>query len=134
MTQTGASSDSGVKRPKIHAAKRMKEIMTEYYLEALGARASGKLVAWITSGGPVEPLLALDIIPIYPKNHSAMIGASKMGAEFCSKAEAMGFSQDLCSYARADIACSRSGGGPIGGLPPPDLLVCCNNICSTVIK
>jgi len=120
--------------PKTESAKRMKAIMTEYYLDAFSARDSGKMIAWITSGGPVEPLLAMDIIPIYPENHSAMIGASKMGSEFCAQAEQMGYPADLCSYARADIACSRTGGGPIGGLPQPDMLICCNNICSTVIK
>jgi benzoyl-CoA reductase/2-hydroxyglutaryl-CoA dehydratase subunit BcrC/BadD/HgdB len=40
----------------------------------------------------------------------------------------------LCSYARADIACSTVDGGPIGGLPRPDMLICCNNICGTVLK
>jgi benzoyl-CoA reductase/2-hydroxyglutaryl-CoA dehydratase subunit BcrC/BadD/HgdB len=25
-------------------------------------------------------------------------------------------------------------GGPIGGLPKPDMLICCNNICGTVLK
>jgi benzoyl-CoA reductase/2-hydroxyglutaryl-CoA dehydratase subunit BcrC/BadD/HgdB len=134
MTQTGASSGHGGGSRKTRAAKRMKEIMTEYYLEAMSAGDSGKTVAWITSGGPVEPLLAMDVIPIYPENHSAMIGASKIGADFCAQAEALGFPRDLCSYARADIACSRSGGGPIGGLPRPDMLICCTNICSTVLK
>ena len=46
----------------------------------------------------------------------------------------MGYSRDLCSYARSDIACSTVNGGPIGGLPDPDMLVCCNNICGTVLK
>jgi benzoyl-CoA reductase/2-hydroxyglutaryl-CoA dehydratase subunit BcrC/BadD/HgdB len=46
----------------------------------------------------------------------------------------MGYSNDLCSYAKADIACAVHGGGPIGGLPKPDMLVCCNNICGTVLK
>jgi benzoyl-CoA reductase/2-hydroxyglutaryl-CoA dehydratase subunit BcrC/BadD/HgdB len=46
----------------------------------------------------------------------------------------MGYSSDLCSYARADIACAPINGGPIGGLPRPDMLVCCNNICGTVMK
>jgi benzoyl-CoA reductase/2-hydroxyglutaryl-CoA dehydratase subunit BcrC/BadD/HgdB len=46
----------------------------------------------------------------------------------------MGYSSDLCSYARADIACAPINGGPIGGLPRPDMLVCCNNICGTVLK
>jgi len=114
--------------------KRMKDIMTTYYMEAKTARITRKKVAWITSGGPVEPLIAMDIIPVYPENHGAMIGASKMGTDLCEKAEAMGYSRDLCSYARSDISCSTINGGPIGGLPRPDMLVCCNNICGTVMK
>ena len=119
---------------KIKAVGRMKEIMTNYYIEAKTARDQGKKVAWITSGGPVEPLIAMDVIPVYPENHGAMIGASKMGEDLCEKAEDMGYSRDLCSYARSDIACSTVNGGPIGGLPAPDMLVCCNNICGTVLK
>jgi len=114
--------------------KNMKEIMTVYYLEAKSARISGRKIAWITSGGPVEPLIAMDVIPVYPENHGAMIGASKMGVGLCETAEGMGYSPDLCSYARSDIACANVNGGPIGGLPRPDMLVCCNNICGTVLK
>jgi len=112
----------------------MKQIMTEYYIEAKQAKQNGKMVAWITSGGPVEPLIAFDVIPVYPENHGAMIGATKMGVDLCEKAEEMGYPSDLCSYARADIACAATNGGPIGGLPKPDFLVCCNNICGTVLK
>ncbi len=119
---------------KIKSAKKMRNLMTTYYLDALSAGQNNKLVAWITSGGPVEPLLAMDIIPVYPENHAAMIGASKMGEDLCAKAEDMGYSTDLCSYARADISCSVVKGGPLGGLPKPDMLICCNNICGTVLK
>jgi benzoyl-CoA reductase/2-hydroxyglutaryl-CoA dehydratase subunit BcrC/BadD/HgdB len=114
--------------------KKMKEIMTVYYMEAKSARVGSRKVAWITSGGPVEPLIAMDVIPVYPENHGAMIGASKMGVGLCETAESMGYSTDLCSYARSDIACATVNGGPIGGLPRPDMLVCCNNICATVLK
>ena len=119
---------------KIKAVKKMKEIMTLYYIDAKTAAENNKKVAWITSGGPVEPLIAMDIIPVYPENHGAMIGASKMGVDLCEKAEAMGYSSDLCSYARSDISCATVNGGPIGGLPKPDMLICCNNICGTVLK
>jgi benzoyl-CoA reductase/2-hydroxyglutaryl-CoA dehydratase subunit BcrC/BadD/HgdB len=57
-----------------------------------------------------------------------------MGIDLCQKAEAMGYSSDLCSYARSDISCATVNGGPIGGLPRPDMLICCNNICGTVLK
>ena len=91
-------------------------------------------MAWITSGGLVEPLIAMDVIPVYPENYGAMIGASKMGVDLCEKAEDMGYSRDICSYARADISCATVNGGPIGGLPKPDMLICGTNICGTVMK
>ncbi|MBU1194809.1 MAG: 2-hydroxyacyl-CoA dehydratase [Proteobacteria bacterium] len=127
-------SDDQKNNLKIKSAKKMRDLMTTYYLEALTARQNNKKIAWITSGGPVEPLLAMDIIPVYPENHAAMIGASKMGEDLCVKAENMGYSSDLCSYARADISCAVVKGGPLGGLPEPDMLICCNNICGTVLK
>ena len=126
--------DTEKERRKIKCVKTMKDIMTKYYIEAKTAGQNNKKIAWITSGGPVEPLIAMDIIPVYPENHGAMIGASKMGIDLCSKAEDMGYPRDLCSYARADIAASPINGGPIGGLPRPDMLVCSNNICGTVVK
>jgi benzoyl-CoA reductase/2-hydroxyglutaryl-CoA dehydratase subunit BcrC/BadD/HgdB len=127
-------SETPVDKTKIRSAKKMRDLMTTYYLDALGAGQNNKQVAWITSGGPVEPLVAMDIIPVYPENHGAMIGSAKMGEDLCAKAEDMGYSSDLCSYARTDIACSVVKGGPIGGLPWPDMLICCNNICGTVLK
>ena len=126
--------DPEKEKRKIQSAKKMKEIMTAYYIEAKTAGETGKKVAWITSGGPVEPLIVMDVIPVYPENHGAMIGASRMGAALYEKAEAMGYASDLCSYACSDIACAPINGGPIGGLPRPDMLFCCNNICGTVLK
>ncbi|MFO7911596.1 MAG: 2-hydroxyacyl-CoA dehydratase [Desulfotignum sp.] len=127
-------SEKPVDKTKIRSAKKMRDLMTTYYLDALSAGQNNKQVAWITSGGPVEPLVAMDIIPVYPENHGAMIGSAKMGEDLCAKAEDMGYSSDLCSYARTDIACAVVKGGPIGGLPRPDMLICCNNICGTVLK
>ncbi|MDA8124731.1 MAG: 2-hydroxyacyl-CoA dehydratase family protein [Deltaproteobacteria bacterium] len=129
-----AEKDEAKEKRKIKAVAKMKEIMTTYYIDAKTAGQTGKKVAWITSGGPVEPLIAMDVIPVYPENHGAMIGAAKMGVDLCQKAEAMGYSSDLCSYARSDISCATVNGGPIGGLPKPDMLICCNNICGTVLK
>lgn len=119
---------------KIRATERMKQLMTDYYIEAKGAEGTDKPVCWITSGGPVEFLIAMDVIPVYPENHGAMCGASRLSVELAEVAEKMGFSRDLCSYARLDIGSAVTKGGPIGGLPKPDFLLACNNICGTVIK
>ncbi len=134
MTAVNTITPSAADERKIQSVKRMKEIMTAYYIDAKTAAENNKKVAWITSGGPVEPLIAMDVIPVYPENHGAMIGAAKMGIDLCERSEQMGYARDLCSYARADIACATVDGGPIGGLPRPDFLVCCNNICGTVLK
>jgi len=120
--------------PKIQAAGKMKEMMSTYYLEAKNADANGRKVAWITGGGPVEFLIAMDVIPVYPENHAAMCGAFKMGVELCEIAEQMGYSRDICSYARCDIGSAVTGKSPIMGLPKPDFLLCCNNTCSMVTK
>jgi benzoyl-CoA reductase/2-hydroxyglutaryl-CoA dehydratase subunit BcrC/BadD/HgdB len=112
----------------------MKEMMSMYYLEAKNAADNKQKVAWITSGGPVELLVAMDVIPVYPENHGAMCGVTRMGVELCEVSEHMGYSRDLCSYARTDIGSAVTGKSPIMGLPRPDFLLCCNNICGTVTK
>jgi len=120
---------------KIKATEQMKQLMTEYYIEAKTCEGTERPICWITSGGPVEFLIAMDVIPIYPENHGALLGASKMAVELAEIAEQRGFSSDLCSYARADIGGALTGKGAIpGGLPKPDFLLCCNNICGTVVK
>jgi len=134
MSEEQLKKDPEKEKMKVKSVKKMKEIMTAYYIDAKTASQNGKKVGWITSGGPVEPIIVMDAIPVYPENHGAMIGAAKMGVDLCEKAEDMGYCRDLCSYARSDIAASLVNGGPIGGLPAPDFLVCGNNICGTVLK
>jgi benzoyl-CoA reductase/2-hydroxyglutaryl-CoA dehydratase subunit BcrC/BadD/HgdB len=115
---------------KLKSNDKMKQIMGGYYM--MGNQA--EINAWVTSGAPVEILYAMDIYPVYPENHGALIGAAKMGPGFSEYAEKRGFSRDLCSYARCDVGCVFAGTSPIGGLPKPDFLFCCNNICNTVVK
>ena len=110
---------------------RVKELMSATYLKARYATGVHK-VAWVTSGAPVEVLQALGYVLIYPENHAALCGARKMGADLCQAAEDEGYSKDLCSYVRTDLGSITTGKTPVGHLPPPDLLVCCTNICQTV--
>jgi len=111
-----------------------RRLMKAYYFMVKKPSWFGKKVAWITSGGPVEPLYAMGVLPFYPENYGAMCGASRMSVGLCEAAEQKGYSRDLCSYALTDLGSSFTGKGPIGTLPKPDFLVCGNNICGTVIK
>jgi benzoyl-CoA reductase/2-hydroxyglutaryl-CoA dehydratase subunit BcrC/BadD/HgdB len=112
----------------------MMQLMARYYMGAKMAEGTDRKIAWVTSGAPVELLYAADVIPIYPENHAALCGAQKMAVGLCEAAEERGFSRDLCSYARTDFGSIYTQGGPMGGLPRPDFLLCCNNICGTVTK
>jgi len=75
--------------------------MTNYYFEAKTTQE--KPIAWVTSGAPVEFLYAMDVLPIYPENYAAMCAAGHQSLELLEAAEAAGFSQDLCAYARTDF-------------------------------
>jgi benzoyl-CoA reductase/2-hydroxyglutaryl-CoA dehydratase subunit BcrC/BadD/HgdB len=119
---------------EIRSASAYRRLMMAYYFMFKHPNWFGKKVAWITSGGPVEPLYAMGVLPFYPENYGAMCGAFRMSVSLCEAAEHKGYSHDLCSYALTDIGSSLTGRGPLGRLPKPDFLVCCNNICGTVIK
>lgn len=105
-----------------------------YYSAPRQADRKKNPVAWCSSIAPVEFLRAMGVLPLFPENHGALIGARKMGVELAEAAEAIGYSNDICSYARADIGHILTGKSPVDGLARPDFLVCCNNICGTVVK
>jgi len=121
-------------RVAIKTAQKLMQLMMEYYMGAKAAEGTDRKIAWVTSGAPVELCHAANVIPIYPENYGALCGAQKMAVELCEVAESHGFSRDLCSYARTGFGSMLSESGPMGGLPKPDFLLCCNNICGTVTK
>ena len=117
---------------QLAAFKKMKELMTLHYIEA--KTSTEKPIAWLTSGAPVEFAYAMDVVPVYPENYAAMCAASHQSVALMEAAEAAGYSQDICAYARTDFGQDLLRGGPAGGLPPPRFLICSTNICKTVIK
>lgn len=118
--------------PPLATSPRLKELISRHYLKGQHAE-SAKKVAWVTSGAPVEFLTALGFYVLYPENHGAVCGIRRVSEKISGHAEDAGYSRDLCSYARTDIGAALSGETPVGRLPKPDLLVCCTNICQTVL-
>lgn len=125
--------------PRLHTLGHVKHLLQRHYLGAryrhwlrLGRRQP---LAWVTSGAPVELLRAMGVVCLYPENYAALVAAGTQATRLCEEAEAAGYSQDLCSYARISLgSVPRPDLSPMGGLPRPDLLLACNNICGTVIK
>lgn len=120
-------------------SRDLKKLMAKYYAlshyHRFWGRPLRRRLAWVTSGAPVELLRAFRIHPVYPEQYGAICSTAKATEKLCQAAEAAGYSQDLCSYARSHIgSILRPDLAPMQGLPKPDLLVACNNICGTVLK
>lgn len=118
--------------PPLRTSPRLKQLIARHYLAGRyspGARP----VAWVTSGGPMEFLVALGYHVHYPENHGAVCGIRRVAEKLCERAEDAGYGRDICSYARTDFGTVLGGPTPVGRLPRPDLLLCCNNICQTVL-
>ena len=118
--------------PPLKTISHSSMMMAMHFLKGRRPEKLGK-VAWVTSGAPVELLRTLDFYTFYPENHGAVCGSSHQSVSISIEAENLGYSRDLCSYARTDIGSVLSGKTPLRTIPPPDLLVACTNICQTVL-
>ena len=89
-----------------------------------------------------DAIIAMDIIPLYPEQYGAIAGSAKDSTRLCQVAESYGYGQDICAYARTSFGSIFSPEAPTplseidgtGGLAKPDMLICGNNICGTVLK
>ncbi|MBC7251463.1 MAG: 2-hydroxyacyl-CoA dehydratase [Anaerolineae bacterium] len=119
---------------KLKTTKYLNRLMNWYYATRKPLSRI-KPLAWVTSGAPVEILEAMGVATVYPENYGALCSARRVATDLCQTAEAAGYAVDVCSYARTHIgAVLDSSRAPLDGLPRPDLLVACNNICGTVLK
>lgn len=127
------------KTPPIQATKMMKKLMAEHFLGLdRAARAGSPKVAWCTSVGPAELLIAMGFEVYYPENHGALLGATRMATDTIPVANAIGYSPEICSYLTADVGAFLKGVTPltqaygIKGVPKPDVLVFNTNQCRDV--
>jgi benzoyl-CoA reductase/2-hydroxyglutaryl-CoA dehydratase subunit BcrC/BadD/HgdB len=112
----------------------LKKMTLDYYIDLNKARYNGRKVAWASSIVPQEFMEAMDIAVAYPENHSATIAAKKGAMKYIDHADEMGYSNDICSYARINLAYADLKCDEVFNLPKPDFVVCTNNICSVLVK
>ncbi len=132
--------DKKIKLKRLESSKVLGKFMADYYYELDGAAKSGeKKVAWCTSVGPAEILRALGFLVYFPETHSAMLGSSRMATDLIPKANAIGYSPNICSYLTADVGAYLEGVSPLAnifkgieGPPKPDVLVFNTNQCRDV--
>lgn len=131
-----APAENPAVRKEIAATGAMKKVMGNYFVD-LTTEDPDRKVAWCTSVGPAELLLALDFKVYFPENHGAMLGSSRMATDLIPMANARGYSPDICSYLTSDIGSYLKGESPFQklGLPGPpkaDVLVYNTNQCRDV--
>jgi benzoyl-CoA reductase/2-hydroxyglutaryl-CoA dehydratase subunit BcrC/BadD/HgdB len=119
------------------AGQNMSNLVIKHYMMLHAAARDRKLVVWASISVPTEIFKGFDnIVVAIPENHAAMSASKNAGVPLAQQAESLGFSMDLCSYARIDLGTELgdAGASPAGGLPRPDLLVSDTNNCSLLVK
>ena len=116
------------------AKYKLGKIASDAFADAIEAKKEGKPVAWVSSNFPVEIPETLGLATAYPENQAAGIAARGAGERMCEVAEADGYSNDICAYARISMAYAKLKECPEQDVAMPDVLLSCNNICNCMIK
>lgn len=122
---------------KTEAGKSLTRLLADSYTDMHARAGEGAFVIWGAIIVPAEIFKGFEnVVYCVPESHSALCAGKGLGADMCLKAEELGYSTDLCSYARIDIGCLSNGckDSPTFGLPRPHLLVSDNNNCSLLVK
>jgi benzoyl-CoA reductase/2-hydroxyglutaryl-CoA dehydratase subunit BcrC/BadD/HgdB len=112
----------------------LREIVDSVYRRVWEAKERGELIGWSSSKFPAEIAETLGLAVCYPENQAAAIAAKHGGQRMCEYAESMGFSNDICAYARISLAYADGAPCEEKPMPQPDFLLCCNNICNCMTK
>jgi benzoyl-CoA reductase/2-hydroxyglutaryl-CoA dehydratase subunit BcrC/BadD/HgdB len=107
----------------------------KYYAQTLDDSKKGKKVAWCSNNIPAEVLDAMDVTSVFLENYATVIAAKKLASAYCIAGEKMGFSPDVCGYARMlmgyILARNEVPEAPYGGLAKPDFLLVNSYSCDS---
>ena len=134
-------SEESLHRKRIQAADTLKQVMADYYyrLNRISTGEEDGKIAWCTSVGPAELLVAFGFEVHYPENHGAMLGARRLAMDYIPLANAIGYAPEICSYPTSDVGSYLKGETPLSkaypgieSVPRPDVLVYNTNQCRDV--
>ncbi|MPM06384.1 (R)-phenyllactyl-CoA dehydratase alpha subunit [bioreactor metagenome] len=112
----------------------LRAVVDMVYQNAWDAKKRGEPVGWSSSKFPAEICETLGLAVCYPENQAAAISAKHGGQRMCEAAEALGYANDICGYARISLAFASGAECEEKPMPQPDFLLCCNNICNCMTK
>jgi benzoyl-CoA reductase/2-hydroxyglutaryl-CoA dehydratase subunit BcrC/BadD/HgdB len=124
-------------------ARKIRVMVKNIYGRAHEAAAQGKKVAYFMVASQYDEIVrAMDIVPVPTENYAGLCAAKRDMDRFLVKAEADGYSQVLCSYARIGLgfdSMRKEIGGlpenaPDGGMPMPDMMLGSSAVCDPRFK
>ncbi|HPL31929.1 MAG TPA: 2-hydroxyacyl-CoA dehydratase family protein, partial [Smithellaceae bacterium] len=124
-------------------AREVRALVKNIYKSAHEAKDQGKKVAYIMVASQYDEILrAMDIVPLPTENYAGLCAAKRDMDRFLLKAEADGYSQVLCSYARIGLGFDSlrkelgriPEGSPDGGMPVPDMMLGSSAVCDPRFK
>ncbi len=124
-------------------SRRVRSMVKNLYHGAQQAKTEGKKVAYVMVASQYDELLrAMDIVPLATENYAGLCAAKRDGERFLVKAEADGYSQVLCSYARIGLGFDSMrkelngmpAKSPDGGMAFPDMMIGSSSYCDPRFK
>ncbi len=124
-------------------ARKVRGMVKHIYQSAHEAKQTGKKVAYSMIMSQYDEILrAMDVVPLPTENFAGVCAAKRQMDRFLLQAEADGYSQSLCSYARIGLgfdSLRKEGGGipdnsPDGGMAMPDMMLGSSSVCDPRYK
>ena len=122
-------------RKSLQTTLEVPALRRSYYAQTQEDSKKGKKVAWCSNNIPSEILDAMDVTAVFLENYATVIASKRLASGFCAAGEKVGFSQDVCGYARMlmgyILARDEAPEAPYGGLAEPDFLLVNSYSCDS---
>ena len=137
MTTEEKAPEQAPEKPKhVPAIKVLAQLSEKMYEQAYEAKERGEMVGWCSSNFPPEIAETFGLHVVYPESQAAAISAKGGSLPLIEHAEGeLGFSNDICAYARINLAYADLGACPNGerDMPLPDFVLGATSICETMM-
>jgi len=125
------------------AAKKVRGVVRDMSRSAHETKVRGGKVAYCMAVSILDEIVrAMDIFPIWTENYAGLCATKRVAEPYLLRAEAEGYSNLICGYARTgigfDIIRKELGDmppeAPDGGMPEPDFLLGSSYFCDARFK
>ncbi|MBW2040152.1 MAG: 2-hydroxyacyl-CoA dehydratase [Deltaproteobacteria bacterium] len=133
MAEEQKAKEHKKRRTATHAAASIGPMVKEAIGGTVRARAEGthKIAYTFIVCQHDEILRALDVVPVWTENYAGICGAKRDAERFLQRAESLGFSRSLCTYALCGLGFDQwreelgemPPDAPWGGQARPDFMI-----------